>query len=142
MTKKYVAALMQHQEREFVMSGLWAVTGFNQVPITVKKHHKGESAYGLRRKLSHFVNAVTSFSGKPLVLIFYLGSILIILSSVAALDLIIRRMFFGIMLQGWASLIVSIWLLSGITIFCLGVIAIYLSKIFIEVKRRPYTIIR
>jgi putative glycosyltransferase len=61
---------------------------------------------------------------------------------VAALDLIIRRMFFGIMLQGWASLIVSIWLLSGITIFCLGVIAIYLSKIFIEVKRRPYTIIR
>jgi putative glycosyltransferase len=142
MTKKYVAALMQHQEREFVMSGLWAVTGFNQVPITVKKHHKGGSAYGLRRKLSHFVNAVTSFSGKPLVLIFYLGSILIILSSVAALDLIIRRMFFGIMLQGWASLIVSIWLLSGITIFCLGVIAIYLSKIFIEVKRRPYTIIR
>jgi putative glycosyltransferase len=142
MTGKYVAALKQHQEREFVMSGLWAATGFNQIPITVKKHHKGESAYGLRRKLSHLVNAVTSFSGKPLVLIFYLGSILIILSSVAALDLIIRRFFFGIMLPGWASLIVSIWLLSGITIFCLGVIAIYLSKIFIEVKRRPYTIIR
>jgi len=142
MTRKYVAALMQHQEREFVISGLWAVTGFNQIPITVMKHHKGEIAYGLRRKLSHLVNAVTSFSGKPLVLIFYLGSILIIISSAAALDLIVRRVFFGIMLQGWASLIVSIWLLSGITIFCLGVIAIYLSKIFIEVKRRPNTIIR
>lgn len=142
MTRKYVAALMQHQEREFVMSGLWTLTGFNQIPISVKKHHKGASAYGLRRKLSHLVNAVTSFSGKPLVLIFYLGCILIIVSSVAALDLIIRRIFFGIMLEGWASLIVSIWLLSGITIFCLGVIAIYLSKIFIEVKQRPYTIIR
>jgi putative glycosyltransferase len=46
------------------------------------------------------------------------------------------------MLQGWASLIVSIWLLGGITIFCLGVIAISLSKIFIEVKQRPYTISR
>jgi putative glycosyltransferase len=46
------------------------------------------------------------------------------------------------MLQGWASLIVSIWLLGGITIFCVGIIAIYLSKIFIEVKQRPYTIIR
>ena len=44
--------------------------------------------------------------------------------------------------MGWASVIVSIWLLGGITIFCLGVIGIYLSKIFIEVKQRPYTIIR
>jgi putative glycosyltransferase len=142
MTRKYVAALMQHQEREFVMSGLWTLTGFNQIPISVRKHHKGATAYGLRRKLSHLVNAVTSFSGKPLVLIFYLGFILIVVSSLAALDLIIRRIFFGVLLQGWASLIVSIWLLSGITIFCLGVIAIYLSKIFIEVKQRPYTIVR
>ena len=142
MTRKYVAALIRHQEREFVMSGLWALSGFKQVPITVKKHHKGESSYGLRRKLSHLVNSVTSFSGKPLVLIFYLGSILILISGVAALDLIIRRIFFGVMLQGWASLIVSIWLLGGITIFCVGIIAIYLSKIFIEVKQRPYTIIR
>lgn len=142
MTRKYVAALMQHQEREFVISGLWALTGFNQIPINVRKHHKGASAYGLRQKLSHLVNAVTSFSGKPLVLIFYLGSILILVSSVAAFDLIIRRIFFGVMLQGWASLIVSIWLLGGVTIFCLGVIAVYLSKIFIEVKQRPYTIIR
>jgi putative glycosyltransferase len=125
-----------------VMSGLWTLTGFNQIPISVRKHHKGATAYGLRRKLSHLVNAVTSFSGKPLVLIFYLGFILIVVSSLAALDLIIRRIFFGVLLQGWASLIVSIWLLSGITIFCLGVIAIYLSKIFIEVKQRPYTIVR
>jgi putative glycosyltransferase len=45
-------------------------------------------------------------------------------------------------MQGWASLIVSIWLLGGLTIFCLGVIGIYLAKIFIEVKHRPYTIIK
>ena len=142
MTRKYVAALIQHRERESVISGLWVLTGFNQIPISVRKHHKGASTYGVRRKLSHLVNAVTSFSSKPLVLIFYLGSILVLVSSVAAFDLIIRRIFFGVMLQGWASLIVSIWLLGGITIFCLGVIAIYLSKIFIEVKQRPYTIIR
>jgi putative glycosyltransferase len=142
MTRKYVAALMQHQEREFVISGLWTLTGFDQIPISVRKHHKGATSYGLTRKLSHLVNAVTSFSGKPLVLIFYIGFILIVVSSLAAFDLIVRRIFFGVLLQGWASLIVSIWLLSGITIFCLGVIAIYLSKIFIEVKQRPYTIVR
>jgi putative glycosyltransferase len=65
-----------------------------------------------------------------------------LVSSIAALDLIIRRIFFGQLLQGWASLIVSIWLLGGLTLFCLGVVGVYLSKIFIETKQRPYTIIR
>lgn len=142
MTREYVDALMRHQEREFVMSGLWALTGFNQVPITVRKNHKATSSYGLRRKLSHLVNAITSFSNKPLVLIFYLGCFILLVSSIAAIDLIVRKVFFGTLLQGWASLIISIWLLGGLTIFCLGVIGIYLSKIFIEVKQRPYTIIK
>jgi len=142
MTREYVAALMRHQEREFVMSGLWALTGFNQVPITVRKHHKARSAYGLRRKLSHLVNAVTSFSNKPLVLIFYLGCFILLVSSIAAADMIIRKLLFGTLLQGWASLIVSVWLLGGLTIFCLGVIGIYLAKVFIEVKQRPYTIVK
>jgi putative glycosyltransferase len=63
-------------------------------------------------------------------------------SSIAAIDLIVRKLLFGTLMEGWASLIVSIWLLGGLTIFCLGVIGIYLSKIFIEVKQRPYTIIK
>ena len=142
MTREYVAALMRHQEREFVMSGLWALTGFNQLPITVTKHYKARSSYGLRRKLSHLVNAITSFSSKPLVLIFYLGCFILLVSSIAAVDMIVRKILFGTLLQGWASLIVSVWLLGGLTIFCLGVIGIYLSKIFIEVKQRPYTIIK
>jgi putative glycosyltransferase len=142
MTREYVAALMRHQEREFVMSGLWALTGFNQLPLTVTKHHKAKSAYGLRRKLSHLVNAITSFSSKPLVLIFYLGCFILLVSSIAAADMIIRKVLFGTLLEGWASLIVSVWLLGGLTIFCLGVIGIYLSKVFIEVKQRPYTIVK
>jgi putative glycosyltransferase len=142
MTREYVAALMGHHEREFVMSGLWALTGFNQLPLTVKKHHKAKSAYGLRRKLSHLVNAITSFSSKPLVLIFYLGCFILLVSSIAAADMILRKILFGTLLEGWASLIVSVWLLGGLTIFCLGVIGIYLSKVFIEVKQRPYTIVK
>jgi putative glycosyltransferase len=46
------------------------------------------------------------------------------------------------MLPGWASLIVSVWILGGLTLFSLGVIGMYLSKVFIETKQRPYTIIR
>lgn len=142
MTQRYVAALLKHQEREFVISGLWTLTGFSQVPVSVKKHYRGTSSYNFRRKISHFVNAVTSFSSKPLDLIFYLGCIILFVSSIAALDLIIRKMFFGVLLAGWPSLIVSVWLLGGLTLFCLGLIGIYLSKVFIEVKQRPYTIVR
>lgn len=142
MTREYVAALIGHQEREFVLSGLWALTGFNQVPLTVTKHHKPTSTYGLGRKIAHLVNAITSFSNKPLVLIFYLGCFIVLVSSIAAIDLIVRKLLFGTLLEGWASLIVSIWLLGGLTIFCLGVIGIYLAKVFIEVKQRPYTIVK
>jgi putative glycosyltransferase len=142
MTRKYVAAVTQHKEREFVMSGLWVLTGFKQTPITVKKHHKGASSYSFRHKVSHLVNGITSFSSKPLVLIFYLGCLISFVAAVAAVHLIIRKIFFGTLLGGWASLIVSVWLLGGITIFCVGVIGIYLAKIFIEVKQRPYTIIK
>ena len=142
MTKSYVEALMQHQEREFVLSGLWVLTGFNQIPTAVTKHYNSPSSYDLTRKFSNLVNAITSFSSKPLVFIFYLGCFISFVSFIAAIDLILRKIFFRKLLEGWASLIISIWLLGGITIFCLGVIGIYIAKIFIEVKQRPYTIIR
>lgn len=142
MTRRYVAALLQYQEREFVIAGLWVLTGFKQMPIAVTKHHKTPSTYNLGRKIAHFVNAVTSFSNKPLIYIFYIGSAIVTVSSVAAFYLILRRVFSGVLLQGWASLIVSIWLLGGITTFCLGVIGIYLAKVFTETKQRPYTIVR
>lgn len=88
------------------------------------------------------VNAVTSFSNRPLVLIFYLGMLISSLSLGGATYLIIRRMFFGEYLVGWPSLIVSIWLLGGFTIMCVGIIGVYLAKIFMEVKQRPYTVVR
>ncbi|SRR6266496_2226757 len=142
MTRRYVSALVQHQERETMIAGLWALTGFKQVSVSVEKTHNSTSTYTLRRKVSHLVNAITSFSSKPLVLIFYLGCVILLLSTIAGLDLIMRKLIFGTLLEGWASLIVSIWLLGGLTIFCLGVIGIYLSKVFIEVKQRPYTIVQ
>lgn len=142
MNRQYVDALVRHREVEFVLSTLWAATGFDQLGVPVVKHHKKQSSYNLSRKIGHLVNAITSSSNKPLILIFYLGCLILVVASVAALDLIARKLFFGTLLQGWASLIVSLWLLGGITIFCLGVIGIYLAKVFNEVKRRPYGIVR
>jgi putative glycosyltransferase len=103
---------------------------------------RSATTYTLGRKVSVLVNAITSFSVRPLELIFYLGLTIGGLASAAAAYLIVRRMFFGILLPGWPSLIVSVWLLGGLILACLGIIGIYLSKVFIETKQRPYTIVR
>ena len=142
MTQRYVASLIEHRDRELFILGLWAITGYTQLPVTVQKHSKGSSAYTFLQKLSILVNAVTSFSNVPLVFIFYLGLTIMALSGSAAIYLLVQRIFFHVYVEGWPSLIVSIWLLGGTTIFCLGILGIYLSKVFIETKQRPYTIVR
>ncbi|WP_200888949.1 hypothetical protein [Aphanizomenon flos-aquae] len=108
----------------------------------MKKHSKGKSTYNFLRKLSIVINSITSFSNKPLIFVFYLGGLISLISGIAAIVLVIRRIFFNVLLAGWPSLIVSIWLLGGLTIFCLGVIGIYIAKVFSETKQRPYTIVR
>jgi putative glycosyltransferase len=125
-----------------VISGLWALTGFQQVPLPVQKGSRPGSSYSLGRKLGFLVNSITSFSDRPLVFIFYLGFTISLVSALAAGYLVVRRLFFGTYLGGWPSMIVSIWLLGGLTLLCLGVIGIYLSKVFIETKQRPYVTIR
>jgi putative glycosyltransferase len=142
MSKRYVAALVQHREREIFLAGLWAITGFKQVPVLVEKPHKGTTTYSMRRKISIFVNSITSFSDRPLIFIFYLGGAIALLAGIAAFYLLIRIMMFGSPLPGWPSLIVSVWLLGGLIILSLGIIGIYLSNIFMEAKQRPYTVIR
>ncbi len=125
-----------------MIAGLWVLTGFRQVPVEVTKRSKAGSTYGVREKFTVLLNSITSFSDKPLIFIFYLGLGIALLATAAASFLVVRRLFFGALLAGWPSLIVSVWLLGGITIFCLGIIGIYLSRVFIETKQRPYTIIR
>ncbi len=142
MTRRYVSALVAHGERETIIAGLWALTGFQQVPIEVTKRARSVTTYRFWHKVSVLVNAITSFSARPLELIFYLGLTIGGLASAAAAYLVVRRLFFGILLPGWPSLIVSVWLLGGLILACLGIIGIYLSKIFIETKQRPYTIVR
>jgi putative glycosyltransferase len=142
MSRRYVDSLLRHQERAMVIGGLWVITGYAQVALPVKKTSRPGSSYTLPGRVGVFVNAVTSFSDRPLILIFYLGLFIFLLALLAALYLVVRRVFFGVLLAGWPSLMVSLWLLGGLTLFSLGVIGIYLQKVFIETKQRPYTIVR
>lgn len=143
MKARYVEALVRHQERQVLIAGLWAITGFDQQPQIIRKGHKGRSSYTLRKKIAALVDAITSFSIRPLVWIFYLG-LAIMAGSIAGIAyLLIRRYVFAdTLLAGWPSLMVTVCFLGGLMIFCQGVIGIYLSKVYMETKQRPYSIIK
>ncbi len=142
MSRRYVEALLLHRERELVLAGVWVITGFRQIAAPIVKKSRETTTYTIGKRAALLVQGITSFSNKPLLYVFYLGCLIVMLSSVGAAYLVIRRIFFGIFSMGWPSLIVSIWLLGGLTIFCIGIVGIYLSKVFIEVKQRPYSIVR
>ncbi len=142
MTKNYVKALTLQKEREVFLFGLFALTGFKQKNLIVNKHSKGSTTYNLGRKISMLFTAITSFSDYILKLVFYLGFIISVLSFVFLLLVIIKKLVFNTPIVGWTSLIVSIWFFGGTILTFLGFLGIYISKIFIETKKRPYTIIR
>lgn len=142
MTRRYVRALVSHRDRELCLAGLWVLTGFDQQPLTIRKRSRQQSTYTIRRKISVFVNAVTSFSNRPLIYIFQIGIAVILLSIAAGLLLFYHSLTGRVGVPGWASIMVSIWFLGGVTIFCVGVIGVYLAKVFTETKDRPYTVIR
>ncbi len=142
MTRRYIDSLVRHRDRAMTMAPLWAMTGYVQVPVPVDKKSLGGTTYSMRRRISALVDNLTSFSNRPLVYIFYLGSLIMLVSACAAAVLIWRTEHGEVGVPGWPTLIISIWFLGGVTIFCLGVIGVYLSKIFIETKDRPHAIIR
>jgi len=142
MTQRYVAALIAHRERELNIGALWITTGFDQSQQIVHKHATSPTSYTFTRKIGHLVNAITSFSSAPLVFTFYVG-LLISLSAVLFIAFLIFRFFFiSAPPDGYTSLIASIWLFSGLIIFFIGLQGIYISKVFLEVKQRPYSIIK
>lgn len=142
MSRRYVVALLRHEEREVFMAGLWYITGFIQTPKTVIKHNTSKTTYTFCKKMSLLVNSVTSFSNAPLIGIFYIGVTILIMSAVYISYIVGHWFFFANPPSGWTSVIASIWLLGGLVISFIGIIGIYLSKIFLETKRRPYTIVR
>ena len=142
MSRRYVDALLAHQERELNIGGLWVTTGFSQSPTTVCKLSSSPTTYSFSKKISHFVNAVTSFSSKPLVMTFYFGSLITLFALSYIVFLVFRYFFISEPPEGYTSIIASIWLSAGLIIFFVGVQGIYISKIFVEVKQRPYTVVR
>lgn len=143
MTKQYVEQLLAYRERELFIGGLWSDAGFNQVPVIVEKasrtHH---STYSFWKRLKLMVNAITSFSNRPLIIIAVTGFLITLGAFLYSAWLIYNKFAGNQVLSGWTSMAVAIWFNSGLILLSLGIVGIYIAKIFVEVKQRPYAIVR
>ncbi|MGG4049559.1 glycosyltransferase family 2 protein [Paenibacillus favisporus] len=142
MTKRYVNSLLEFKDQNVFLAAMYEKVGYNQKPYVIKKTYKGSSSYNLFRKVALMIDGITSFSSKPLLIIMVSGFSISILSLIYAFILIFRKIIFQSIIGGWTSVMVSIWLMSGLIIFSLGIVGVYISKIFNETKDRPITVIR
>lgn len=142
MTRRYVLSLLQHRERDPFLGGLWTLTGYVQVGYPIVKTSTGTSSYSLRKRLSHTINSITSFSGRPLLLSTILGLVICAIAFVLVAYLFTRWLLFGNTIEGWTSVIISVWIIGGVNLFFIGLVGLYISKIFTEVKQRPNAIVR
>lgn len=142
MTRRFADALLEHRERTIFLGGLIALTGFSQAPLLCVKKSKPTTTYTFRRKLTQCVDSITSFSAKPLYFFFWFGVATMAISFWVLAFLMTRRILMGTTVEGWTSLFVITSLFFGLTMMALGTTGIYLSKIFEEVKGRPYVVIR
>ena len=142
MNRAYVDALCDYGEREIFFPAVWVDVGFRQRRIVATKTYDGHSTYTLRKKVVMAVDAITSFSSSPLVYIFYLGLFFSVGAALFIAYLVTRKILGGHVFLGWTSLMAVLFFIGGIIIFSIGVVGIYVSKIFMEVKGRPQTLVR
>lgn len=144
MTRKYVDALLSLNDANLFLGGMMHWVGFEQKGISIKKRQRqGQSTYSFRKRAELMIQAITSFSGKPLVYLFYFGILTSIFSVGFIVYLIVRKLIYMDAVQiGWTSLVaVSILILGMLSTF-LGIIGIYLYKVFIQVQGRPNAIVK
>ena len=138
MSRRTLAALMTYGERNLFLRGMVRTLGFPQAMVYYDRGERfaGESKYPLRKMLAFAIDGITSFSVRPLRLISIVGlSFMLVALGVIVYGL--AAWLCGRTIQGWTSLLVSLWFIGGALLVALGVIGGYVGKIYAEVKRRP-----
>jgi len=133
---------LREQNRSFPYFINWL--GFNRgyVDIDHGKRDNGESAYTIKKLLKFALDNIIAYSNKPLILSVWLGLFFSLLSIVYVLYLMLRYISYGVVIEGWTSVIVSIWFIGGLIFANLGVIGLYIGKIFNETKNRPLYVVK
>lgn len=132
------------KEDNLFLRGVFRWIGYRQIGIkyTANERFTGESKYTLDKMVKFAVTGVTSFSVKPLHLAIYLGFIFTFLSILLFVINVIRAFYLETEVSGWASLILTVVFFGGMQMTILGIIGLYIGKVFTQVKDRPNYIIR
>lgn len=144
MTRQYVNELLRLQDANLFIGGMFYWVGFNQKGIPIQKgQREGASTYTLKRRAELMLQAITSFSGKPLEWLFYVGLSISFFSFLFLIYLAIQKIIHQDEVQlGWTSIVAINVLILGIISTFLGLIGIYIFKIFKQVQGRPNAIIK
>lgn len=138
MSQRAVQHLCRFRERNLYLRGMVPLIGYRAgfVYYNRDKRFAGESKYPLRKMLNFAIDGITSFSVKPVRMIFWIGCIFILVAlCVTAWTL--HSYFLHNTVPGWSSLMISLWLVGGVVLVSLGIVGEYIGKIYIEVKDRP-----
>lgn len=127
--------------RWFPIMVKWVGFNIGYLPVEHSERAEGKSSYSLRRLLSVASDNMVAFSNKPLRLMLQFGFIVVVLSIIIALFYLIRYLSGGIEVDGFTTMVISMWLLGGIMIMLIGMTGIYIGKIFDKTKERPLYII-
>lgn len=138
MSKRAVEHFSKFHETNMYLRGMMPLIGYetDSVYYDRKERFAGESKYPLKKMLALAFNGISSFSVKPISMIMGLGVIIIICSLLATIYALIS-FFTGNVEPGWTSLILSIWFLGGLQLLAIGMVGLYIGKIYMEVKQRP-----
>ena len=138
MSKRAVEEFSKYRETNLFLRGMMPLLGYqtDSVYYDRKERVAGESKYPLKKMLALAFNGISSFSVKPISLIMGMG-LFIVAASFLALIYALISFCTGHVVPGWTSLILSIWFLGGLQLLAIGMVGLYIGKIYIEVKQRP-----
>ena len=142
MSRRAVEGLAQFGEVNLFLRGIVPQIGYKWTTVTYERAERfaGESKYPHKKMLAFAADGITSFSVKPIRMVFSLGVVVFLVSLVMLLYALVAKLT-GHTSAGWTSLMGSIWLIGGIQLLSLGVVGEYVGKIYKEAKHRPRFII-
>ena len=143
MSRRFVDSFLRLGDHNLFVGGMMSWTGFTQLGVVLPKSQRvGHSTYTLLKRLQLMINAVSSFSSKPLTWLFNAGVAITAVSFAYVLYLLFRKLAFNDSLLGFTSMMGLMAMSLGIMTTAVGLVGIYLGKVFNQVQNRPTFIIR
>lgn len=144
MKRKMVDSIVAMDEYNRFSKGIFGWIGFNTYWLEYENVARvaGKTKWSFGNLIKYALDGIINFSEVPLNMASWLGIVMTFLSFVFLVAIIVRKLIFNNSVDGWASLVCIIVFVSGIQLFCMGIIGKYIAKIYMETKHRPHYIIK